>query len=832
MSDTLDDVQEGWLRGSGPASEPPRTVIEVIHLARDRLMKDFGLEEKDDEDEGDEEGEVDGDQGNVANRPLPRASRPTRRTDVEADADADAGPSRTTRSRTKTCSPTIPRIAVIAPTPKKPGRSKTVMQDEGEEEVNELVDLLEGSDRAIALEEFDFRPFLQSPAIPSGWFPWQDESNVVHYRWEEEDTAPHELVEGVYDSCKVLLKQNVQDSWEQVELDRFFKTQNCLRCRKLSRTCIPPKSSEGIVTCVTCKSSSQGCSHNSMVPLVAVMKKFGSRISIPRILRLLHGLGWVSFDGVKIVNAFFKSVPKFPKLPIRTTHPPFTNDSLASPASSSQIGVIPNPSSGPTPGDAIRSAKRKGRGARITIPRPTPSLEVPMGVVSEESLCKRRALDVERPKKPAKRLRKRSSVLIDSEAVEAPEEEEEDPVSYEMALDLAGDDPQDFQVVRARVGGCSDPQGVVTDRSAQEYCPSGAGTPATSILAASSSGSVPRFSCECASASADSLEAIRAECAPRSFYAAESPSYYASPSPVAPMVWDLTTPSPDVSPTSSPMLTYPSSKESSIQPLERLIPRKFYDEATTEVNMLRIQLAEEVRKRQEAEKKLVGSRADFLFMSQASRMAVNASDIMVEIATKSKEVDTMVRQVVDDLKKREWQDEEPLEGVMPVFLEVKELRKELAGVKEELAETEAQLEAVRTAGASEAESSVKRLESELDRLKNRDEINNHQLQNALAGGAKLALTSMHDVLPILFDTTNELTSSFNTLSEAVNGLPSESRNAVLGRLRPFKDSAQRVHRLIQSLHNVFRSECNSEHLDRAQAFFHPLRLGLYKGPRS
>ncbi|KAL0562535.1 hypothetical protein V5O48_019552, partial [Marasmius crinis-equi] len=67
-------------------------------------------------------------------------------------------------------------------------------------------------------------------------------------------------------------------------------------------------------------------------------------------------------------------------------------------------------------------------------------------------------------------------------------------------------------------------------------------------------------------------------------------SDYATPSPVVPMVWDLTTPSPDTSPSSSPMLTYPSSKEPSIEPLEKLIPRKFYDEATTEVNLLRIQL--------------------------------------------------------------------------------------------------------------------------------------------------------------------------------------------------------------------------------------------------
>ncbi|KAL0565995.1 hypothetical protein V5O48_016022 [Marasmius crinis-equi] len=172
---------------------------------------------------------------------------------------------------------------------------------------------------------------------------------------------------------------------------------------------------------------------------------------------------------------------------------------------------------------------------------------------------------------------------------------------------------------------------------------------------------------------------------------------------------------------------------------------------------------------------------------------MNTSDIMVEIAMKSKEVDTVVRQVVEDIKKREWQDKELLEGMMPVFLEAKELRSELAVIKEELAETKVRLNAAKTAGISEAESSIKCLESELDRLKNRDEINNHQLQNALARGAKLALMSMHNILPLLSDTTNDLTSSFNTLSEAVNGLPSEGRNVILGCLRPFKDSVYWVH---------------------------------------
>ncbi|KAL0567101.1 hypothetical protein V5O48_014894, partial [Marasmius crinis-equi] len=155
----------------------------------------------------------------------------------------------------------------------------------------------------------------------------------------------------------------------------------------------------------------------------------------------------------------------------------------------------------------------------------------------------------------------------------------------------------------------------------------------------------------------------------------------------------------------------------------------------------------------------------------------------------------------------------------PPLCKVPEQLAELAEIKEELAKTKTQLDAAKTAGISKAESSVKRLELVLDQLRNRDELNNHQLQNALAGGAKLALTSMHDVLPLLSNTTNDLTLSFNTLSEAVNGLPLEGRNAILGRLRPFKDSAQR------SLHNVFRSECNAEHLDRAQAYF------LAMGPR-
>ncbi|KAL0562667.1 hypothetical protein V5O48_019416, partial [Marasmius crinis-equi] len=97
------------------------------------------------------------------------------------------------------------------------------------------------------------------------------------------------------------------------------------------------------------------------------------------------------------------------------------------------------------------------------------------GRVSEKSLGKRRAVDVEQPRKPAKRLRKRSSVLIDSEAEEVPEgeeEEEEDSASHEMALEMAGDDPQDLRVMGGRVGGGSEPQGAMTDPSTQgDYDP-------------------------------------------------------------------------------------------------------------------------------------------------------------------------------------------------------------------------------------------------------------------------------------------------------------------------------------------------------------------------
>ncbi|KAL0563000.1 hypothetical protein V5O48_019077 [Marasmius crinis-equi] len=277
MSDALDDVKEGWVNGTGPASEPPRTVIEVIHLARDKLMRDFGLEEEEDDDDDDDAEEDEGseeEQGTVANRPLTRASAPARRTDV--DRGSEARSSGITRGRASTSSPKVPRIAVIAPTPQKTAKTRVAMEESREEELDELAEVPEDSDDTEAPEDFDFRPFLQSPSIPNGWFPWQDKKNVVHYGWDTRDEAPHALIEEMYDSCRVLLKQNVQDSWEKVDLERFFKSQDCLRCRKSSKTCIPPKSSDGIVTCVTCKSSSQGCSHNSMVPLIALIKKFSA----------------------------------------------------------------------------------------------------------------------------------------------------------------------------------------------------------------------------------------------------------------------------------------------------------------------------------------------------------------------------------------------------------------------------------------------------------------------------------------------------------------------------------------------------------------------------
>ncbi|KAL0563001.1 hypothetical protein V5O48_019078, partial [Marasmius crinis-equi] len=130
-------------------------------------------------------------------------------------------------------------------------------------------------------------------------------------------------------------------------------------------------------------------------------------------------MGWVSFDGVKISNAFFKSVPSFPKLPIRANHPSAAPVASSSSVSLSQLGAIPNPSAGPCPADAVRAGKRKARGTRITIPRATPAIGPSalssQGGVSEKSLGKRRAVDIVKPNKSSKRLRDSSPVLEHAE---------------------------------------------------------------------------------------------------------------------------------------------------------------------------------------------------------------------------------------------------------------------------------------------------------------------------------------------------------------------------------------------------------------------------------
>ncbi|KAL0563312.1 hypothetical protein V5O48_018759, partial [Marasmius crinis-equi] len=793
MSDALNDVRDGWDRGTGPASEPPRTVIEVVHLARDRLMDDFGLE--DDEGEQDSEGEgatVERSKRKrpvgVANSPLVRASPSKRRADVGTSGSyrTDA----TVRSRTVPPSSSLPVIEVVAQTSPRITRAqvRSLIDDEAEEDDGEGEDevgedeeeegeeeeedqIVEGQesseDGQVYAEDFDFNPFLQSPPLPLGWFPWQDKRNLIHYGWVGTDVAPHALVEELHESCKVLLKQNVQDSWEQVELDRYFKSQSCLRCRKSSKTCIPPKGSDGIVTCGACKSSSQGCSHNSMIPIVAVMKKFRGRLSMTQVLQILHGMSWVSFQGVKIVNAFFKSVPAFPKLPIRSSHPSFV--AVPPPSSSrSQLGAFPNPRAGPSPSDAIRARKKKIRELKPATSRlvnyqsEPPEVSGEVGV-SEKSLGKRRAVEPEKVRRPAKKIRVIPPVRERAGGLGMVKGGLEIPSLREVAEEV----PQDLQSPVSKGVTRPRPQKVIAVPSPQEtLLPSNVSAPGS-----------PQGTVQAAPEPPQSLPSTSVQATPLEDSVAN----------------DQATPqaaSRPATPEERPSISSPAirSLEPSIESLEQLIPRKFYNEATAEVNALRIQLAEEIRKRQEVEKKLDGSRSDFLFMSQASRMAVNASNIMVEISAKSKEVDSMVRQMVEDVKKREWKDEEPLEGMMPVFLEVKELRRELADVKEELLETKAQLESATAAVSSEAESSVKRLESELQILKDRREIDDRQLQNSLASGAKLALTSMHDVIPVLLSTSDDLTSSFNTLFEAANGLSSTDRNVMLSRLKPFKES--------------------------------------------
>ncbi|KAL0565748.1 hypothetical protein V5O48_016271 [Marasmius crinis-equi] len=464
------------------------------------------------------------------------------------------------------------------------GEDKIEEEDETEEgedceEEDQIVEGQEGSeDGVFYAEDFNSNPFLQSPLTSQGWFPWQDKWNMVHFDWTSTDVAPHLLVEEMYDLCKVLLKQNMQDSWEQVDLDHYFKSQLCLRCQKSLKTCTSPKGSNGIVTCGACKLSSQGCSHDSMIPIVAVMKKFQDCLSMLQVLCILHGMGWASFQGVKIANTLFKSVPAFPKLTIHSSHPSFV--SVPPPSlSRSQLGIIPNPPSGPSPSDAVRAKKRKARELKSSTSRTAETWSEPPAVLREVRKIKVIPLAKGR-----------------DEDLNMGEDESE-VTSCLVALKAVGNNPQDLQLMVPRDIARPRLQRIVVVLSPHEDIPT---------VIVPTPGSLQGI--------------VQVVLEPPQLLLLNSIQVTPQEDPVADV---QATPQSALRPATLnafPVLPDPQNPflEPSIEPLEKLIPCKFYNEATTEVNLLCIQLAEEIQKRQEAEKKVIASHADFLFMSQAS----------------------------------------------------------------------------------------------------------------------------------------------------------------------------------------------------------------------
>ncbi|KAL0567250.1 hypothetical protein V5O48_014744 [Marasmius crinis-equi] len=262
-------------------------------------------------------------------------------------------------------------------------------------------------------------------------------------------------------------------------------------------------------------------------------------------------------------------------------------------------------------------------------------------------------------------------------------------------------------------------------------------------------------------------------------------------------------------PQEQPMNAPQDNPESSLELVEDSVPRAFYEQLLAENKRL--------------QHKLSKAHSDREFMTRTANRALSASEIFVEMAEKAKNLDGLVREIGEEVTKRQWQDEEPWEGIRPILAEVKELRREKLSLQSQLEYKEKELQNALNNGAEEMELEVNSLREEVARLQGHGSNASMMLDDAVERGSRLAVTSGHDNLPILNSIIKDVVHSFNKLNEATNQVPEPHRNRLSSALKPFKDRIVRLRGMVDSLCTALETNCDMRLLDSARAFF--LALG-------
>ncbi|KAL0565570.1 hypothetical protein V5O48_016453 [Marasmius crinis-equi] len=299
-------------------------------------------------------------------------------------------------------------------------------EQEGQEEVDEITETPGSGALDVSLEEYDYANPPIFPPKPAQWSPWLDDGQQVHFGWDNDAVVPLPVVREVYSCCLQFFKQNKKGHWKEVDRSSFFAKQQCKTCRRESRFCTPPKATDNFLSCIPCKTSKGKCSHNTLIPFVALAKKFRDRVSVVDLRLMLLSFHWVYEGDHEWCNNLFLSQPPFPHLPIRPRAMPVSHQPHSG---SSPIGAITNATNGPS-----RSKVNHTR-RRTHTPRTSPLRTSPTN-------AKRKA-EVVGSKEVAKRMRITSPA--EENKVEDQRRQVMEGVSHQSAGELMEDHLQNLK---------------------------------------------------------------------------------------------------------------------------------------------------------------------------------------------------------------------------------------------------------------------------------------------------------------------------------------------------------------------------------------------------
>ncbi|KAL0569297.1 hypothetical protein V5O48_012673 [Marasmius crinis-equi] len=255
IEEVFEYLSSRWIKGKGPGSRPPKTVAEVMELAREELANEYGLSEVE-EMKGSGSGLTDGD--------LPGPSKDGGELLQEPpQVEISSIEVHVTSLGASSGQLGVHLPAVPSDSPREAKQASSEEREQQElEDLAEIFHVLDARLLVAHLEDMNFAIVPLPTDRPANWSPWINKNDRIHYSWDEDYTMPLADAKELFGYCSAAFCQNAKLAWKEVDLDRYFSVQ-------------------------ACKASREKCSHNTFVLILGVANKFCKLLYIDQLICFL-----------------------------------------------------------------------------------------------------------------------------------------------------------------------------------------------------------------------------------------------------------------------------------------------------------------------------------------------------------------------------------------------------------------------------------------------------------------------------------------------------------------------------------------------------------------